>query len=151
MRVKDTLPRQAVVLDTNIWISAALSPQGAPAKAVRQVLQTGIPVLSRATYSELESRLCKPKFDRAISMELRRQMLRDVQSAAMWVEPSESICSVPYSRDPDDDCFIHAALSAGAPWLVTGDDDLLSVPLIPGLAIVTAQEFLRNPMDGIKV
>lgn len=146
MRAK---PQQAVVLDTNIWISAALSPQGSPAKAIRLVLQTGIPVLSHATYSELESRLCKPKFDRAVSMELRRQMLRDVQAAALWVVPSEALCSVRYSRDPDDDCFIHAALSAGASWLVTGDDDLLSVPPIQGLSIVTAQDFLRLTIEGM--
>lgn len=30
-----------------------------------------------------------------------------------------------FSRDPDDDAIIHAALASQARWLVTGDDDLL--------------------------
>jgi len=60
--------RLKAVLDTNIWISAALSQSGAPAAVVRQVLQNGVPVFSAATFRELETRLWKPKFDRYLDM-----------------------------------------------------------------------------------
>ena len=67
--------RLKVVIDTNVWISAALSQTGAPAQVVRHVLQHGVPVVSRQTFAELESRLWKPKFDRYLSIDLRRELL----------------------------------------------------------------------------
>ena len=115
----------AVVLDTNVWISAALSHHGAPAQIVHKVLGDRRVIFSDATFQELELRLWKPKFDRYISMELRRAILHDAKAAAYWVNPSVDITSVAYSRDADDDKFVHAALAANAAWLVTGDQDLL--------------------------
>ena len=114
-----------VVVDTNVWISAALSTGGAPAQVVNKVLLDGIPVFSDATFEELDQRLWKPKFDRYLSLEIRRAILRDAKAVADWVKPAPEITSKAYSRDPDDDKFVHAALAAAAPWLVTGDQDLL--------------------------
>lgn len=114
-----------VVVDTNVWISAALSTGGAPAQLVNKVLLVGIPVFSDATFEELEQRLWKPKFDRYLSLEIRRAILRDAKAVADWVKPAPEITSTAHSRDPDDDKFVHAALAAAAPWLVTGDHDLL--------------------------
>ena len=37
-----------VVVDTNVWISAALSKIGSPAQLVRHVLAHGMPVFTRA-------------------------------------------------------------------------------------------------------
>ena len=45
--------QRRVVLDTKVWLSAALSPQGAPAQVVRAVLLQGLTVFSDATYAEL--------------------------------------------------------------------------------------------------
>ena len=106
-----------VVIDTNVWISAALSKTGVPAQVVRRVLSNGIPVFSAATFAELEMRLWKPKFDRYLSLENRRAILRDANAAAHWVNISESIASQRYCRDADDDKFIHTALAASALWL----------------------------------
>jgi uncharacterized protein len=114
-----------VVIDTNVWISAALSANGAPAQVVAKVLAQGLPVFSDATFQELEQRLWKPKFDRYLSVDNRRAILRDIKAVAEWVEPSQEVLAATYSRDPDDDKFIHAALAANAPWLVSGDQDLL--------------------------
>lgn len=47
-------------------------------------------------------------------------------------------------RDPDDARFIECAVSAGAGFLVSGDDDLLSLPPIPGLQIVKPADFLKQ-------
>ncbi len=49
-----------VVIDSNIWINAALSPEGAPAKLARRVLEYGVAVFSPATFAELETRLWNP-------------------------------------------------------------------------------------------
>ena len=132
-----------VVLDTNVWLSAALSPTGAPAQVVRDVLLQGLAVFSEATFAELETRIWKPKFDRYISLETRNSILRDARAAALWVEIPLELAQQCWSRDADDDVFIRTALAAQAAWLVTGDDDLLSVPAIEGLAILTPAQALQ--------
>ena len=138
----DRFDSRKVVVDTNIWISAALSPNGAPAQLVRRVLADGLPVFSSATFAELEVRLWRPKFDRYLSMESRRHILSDLRSAAHWIDVSPEISAVSHCRDADDDKFIHAALAAGALWLVTGDRDLLAVPAMAELTILKASDAL---------
>jgi uncharacterized protein len=138
-----------VVVDTNVWLSAALSTSGAPAQVLRRILQHGVPVFSQATFDELELRLWKPKFDRYLSMDVRRAFLRDASATAHWVEIPENIAAVARCRDVDDDKFVHTALAASAPWLVTGDQDLLvlqnvlSVQIITPAAALLSKAFLR--------
>lgn len=50
----------------------------------------------------------------------------------------------PVSRDPDDDKFIACALAAGIKWIISGDDDLLSISGYQGLKIVTPAQFLTQ-------
>lgn len=138
-------PTLRVVVDSNVWISAALSQTGAPARLVRVVLARGLPVFSRETFAELETRLWKAKFDRYLSMELRRRILHDLDAAAFWVDVPAEIAAQTHSRDADDDKFIHAALASGAGWLVTGDRDLLELPALSDLAIVTPAAALQRP------
>ena len=134
--------RPAVVVDTNVWISAALSQSGAPAKLVAQVLAHALPVFCEATFEELHSRLWKAKFDRYLTIEARNRAVDTVLAAARWVDISAERLATTYCRDPDDDVFIHVARTADAGWLITGDNDLLCVPPIPGLQIVTPGQAL---------
>ncbi len=133
-----------VVIDTNVWISAALSQAGAPAQLVDRVLAHGRPVFSQATFAELEIRLWRPKFDRHLSMEFRQRILHDLNTAAMWVEVPAT-ATEKFCRDSDDDKFIHTALAAEVPWLVTGDRDLLDVPAIANLRILSPADALKLP------
>ena len=114
-----------IVIDTNVLISAALSPDGPPTRLLAKVLSDHCVMFTTATFAELESRLWKPKFDRYINIEERKAVLHDISAAAIWVEVPQSIADVAYSRDADDDMFIHAALAAEGELLITGDQDLL--------------------------
>jgi len=137
--------RPAVVVDTNVWISAALSQSGAPARLVAHVLAHALPVFCDATFEELHSRLWKAKFDRYLTIEARNRALDTVLAAARWVEiPAERLAQS-YCRDPNDDVFIHVALTANAAWLITGDDDLLAAPPVPQLRIVSPKQALMLP------
>lgn len=136
------IDKNRVVLDANIWLSAAISKSGAPAQVVRRVLQMGVPVFSKATFAELEARLWKPKFDRYLSMETRRAILHDANAVAHWVDIPAELAAKTYSRDADDDKFIHAALAASAAWLVTVDQDLLVIETPLPVRILTAGEAL---------
>ena len=124
-----------VVVDTNVLLSAALSPNGAPAQLVDRLLADAQIVFSEKTFAELKSRIWKPKFDRYITMERRHSLLHDFNAVALWVDISAQIASVRYSRDATDDAIIHAANVAGAMRLVTGDDDLLCLDPIAGINV----------------
>lgn len=133
---------KSVVVDTNVWLSAALSPAGAPSQVLRRVLASGVPVFSDATFAELEARIWKPKFDRYLTMEARRGILHDARALGHWVDISQAIAAQRFSRDKDDDKFIHAALAGAAMWLVTGDLDLLVIKADLGVRIVSPAQAL---------
>lgn len=146
MKADLTLPNaySRVVVDTNVLLSAALSPKGAPAQLVDRLLMQAQIVFTEHTFAELKTRLWKAKFDRYITMERRHSLLHDFNAIAHWARVPEPTASVAYSRDSTDDAFIHAALAAGARRLVTGDDDLLCLDPIKNLdlRIVTPRQAL---------
>ncbi len=144
MKVEPRWDGARVVLDTNVWISAALSPEGTPAKLVTSVLEHSRPVFSIATFGELEQRLWKPKFDRYLSMERRNAILHDLGAASEWFEPSPEVSAQRYSRDPDDDKFLWLALGCGATCLVSGDEDLLTLPPFERLIVLTPAQALAS-------
>lgn len=115
----------AVVIDTNVWISGLLTRLGTPAQLTRNVVKFCRPVFTSDTSAELKQRLWLPKFDRYVSMEDRKKLLHDLDTVAFWITVPEKIARQTFCRDADDNKFIHAALAAGADWLVTGDRDLL--------------------------
>ena len=131
-----------VVVDTNVWLSAALSPAGAPSHVLRRVLAYGVPVFSEPTFAELEARIWKPKFERYLTIEARQGILHDARALGHWVYILPSIAAQRYSRDEDDDKFIHTALAGAAKWLITGDLDLLVIEADLGVHIVAPAQAL---------
>lgn len=124
-----------------------LTQTGTPAQLIRHVVSYSLPVFSQDTFAELKQRLWLPKFDRYVSMEYRKQLLHDIDTVALWIDVPQNISAQAFCRDADDDKFIHAALVAGADWLVTGDKDLLVLAdsmLASGVRIV-------SPMDAIQL
>jgi putative PIN family toxin of toxin-antitoxin system len=132
------------VIDTNVWISAALSRQGAPAQLVQRVLSAGRPVFSPETFAELETRLWKPKFDPYLSVELRHAILHDAAGAAVWVDVPAEIAAQTFSRDAGDDKFVHAGLASGAAYLVSGDADLLEISRLSRPSILSPRAALQQ-------
>jgi uncharacterized protein len=129
--------RPKVVVDTNVLLSAALSPTGAPAAVLAWLLVHANLVLSKSTFSELEARIFKPKFDRYLSLETRKRILHDVSASALWIEVSTDLAAQVYCRDPDDDAFVHAAIAADACVIVSGDADLLVLDPLGTIRILT--------------
>lgn len=131
---------ERVVIDTNVLISAALSSRSTPAQVVALVLDRYRLVFSDETFAEFETRLWRPKFDRYLASDSRRQLLHDFAAVADWVVLAGA--SRLWSRDPDDNKFIHTALTAAASWLISGDGDLLVLSAVNGVSIVSpAQAF----------
>ena len=70
-------------------------------------------------------------------METGKRILHDVNAAALWIKVSTDLATQRYSRDPDEDAFIHAAIAADACAIVSGDADLLVLDPIGALRILT--------------
>ena len=113
---------------------------------VQLAVAHGLPVFSPATFVELETRLWRPKFDRYLNMELRQRILHDASAAALWVDIPPELAAQNWSRDPDDDHFVRAALAAEASWLVSGDRDLLDIEPPAELRILTPAAAAAEPL-----
>ena len=57
---------ERVVLDTNVLISAALSPHGKPFACLSWVLDNATLLTSQELLTELETRLARPKFSKYV-------------------------------------------------------------------------------------
>lgn len=132
------------VIDTNVLISASFSGRTPPGLVVRHVLAHGHILFSEATFAELETRLWRPKFDRYLSIESRKQLLHDFRAVALWVNVPQGVGTRKFSRDADDDKFLHVALAGGAAALVSGDSDLLDLGSVESVDILSpAEAFAR--------
>ncbi|MEA5601309.1 putative toxin-antitoxin system toxin component, PIN family [Nostoc sp. UHCC 0252] len=113
-----------IVIDTNVLLSAALSPNGTARKALNKVYKEFKIAQSDETYQELNTRIYKRKFDKYISDEDRQDFLDIVKKYSQFIEIKSQINTC---RDPDDNKFLELAKDANAEFLITGDQDLLSL------------------------
>ena len=133
---------EQVVVDTNVLISALLSPGGVPRAVVETVGSANERLLfSRETFDELQIRLLRPKFDRYASQEDRTLYLAWLETISGWV----SIRGVALGcRDPNDDKLLETALMGEADCLVTGDSDLLVMSPFRHMPILQPVDFLAS-------
>ena len=127
------------VLDTNILISRLLAPRGTAARAVDQALLSGSVLVSDATLTELVEVLGRSKFDRYLTPLQRREFLGLLSTVTRKVHITRQF---QMCRDPRDDKFIDLALNGQARAIVTGDQDLLVLHPLHGVAVLTPAQFL---------
>lgn len=114
------------VLDTNVLISALLSPTGPPAQLLREWLAGRFElIVSDKLLAELERALAYPKLSRAVTVDERAAVLGYLRRHATR-EPDPPAPAVEGVRDPDDEFLVALAASARSA-LVTGDRDLLGL------------------------
>jgi uncharacterized protein len=111
-----------IVIDTNIFISAALSPNGTAYLAFVRAIQNFTIVQNEATYQEIAERIYKSKFDKYISDERREQFLNTIKNQSQFIQ---TVSQITACRDPDDNKFLELAIDSNAEFLITGDKDLL--------------------------
>jgi uncharacterized protein len=68
------------------------------------------------------------------------EALDPILSLAEIVEPTRVVTA---SRDPKDDHILACAVEARADFVVSGDNDLLSLGAFEGIRIVNSREFLE--------
>ncbi len=134
-----------VVLDTNVLVSALLTPDGNPRRAVDLVARQGLLLFSEATYDELTEVLARPRLRKFLPAESAEGFTKRVVTVASRVVTDESIRAC---RDPKDDKFLDVAVGGEADYLVTGDEDLLVLHPFRGVPILTPTDFLESVSSG---
>lgn len=134
---------ERLVIDSNVWIAALISPTGTARQLVDAVLDDDIDILmSEATFAELVSRLERPKFDRYREPETWNLFLSGLIELALWHEDAATATGT--SRDADDDKFLALAVAGQADAIISGDGDLLERVTHEGIPVFTPAVFLER-------
>ena len=127
-------------LDTNVIISAVLF-QGTP----RQTLHAAIAgryrlALTQHILDETRSVLQRKKF--GLELAFVAVVMRELESLGELFYPKVHHTVV--VRDPADNMIVDCAVEAAADFIVTGDNDLLSLGTAVGIPIIPPAEFIHN-------
>ena len=129
-----------VVVDTNVFISAALKEKTPPETAVHLAAANHVILKSTVTERELFVTLGRPRLAPLIPPDFL-DWLHQLMAAAELVEITERIAAC---RDPKDDKFLELAVNGHADVLITGDSDLLALNPFRGVPIITPADFVQD-------
>ncbi|WP_332743602.1 putative toxin-antitoxin system toxin component, PIN family [Hydrogenophaga sp.] len=134
-----------VVLDTNLLVSAVISP-GVP-RQLLDAARTGAfePCTSEVLLAELQEVLQRSHLSKRLEQAgvNAEALVQDLRAIFLVVAPEAVPRVVP--SDPDDDHVLAAALAAGADLIASGDRrDLLPMGNYEGIPIVTARDALQR-------
>ena len=131
------------VLDANVYVSAYVRPEGAPGQIIERFLRDVAfeLVVSNEIAAEVLHALAYPKV---------RKAARSRTDPALWFEDILVLAEIVpgeyqvagISTDPDDDKYIAAAIEGRAPFVVSGDPDLLDVKEHERVRCLTPRQFL---------
>ena len=134
-----------VLLDANVLISYLLSTR--ETSPIRTVVRAAI----SGTYTLLLHDEITREIIQKVETKpyLADRIMRDEVEALFGLlqQVAETMPTIieeipPVSRDPKDDYLLAYGLVAGADYLVTGDEDLLTLGDVEGLTIVSPREFV---------
>jgi putative PIN family toxin of toxin-antitoxin system len=129
-----------VVLDTNVLVSAAISPNGPPAKIIAELVLRGMvhPVTSPSVAAEYREVLRRAKFHRYGFLPLWLEYL--IEESMRLPEPASWPHLCP---DPKDTAFLALAHAAGA-WLVTGNLKHFPDAIRNGVRVFSPADYLAH-------
>ena len=131
------------VLDANVYVSAAVRPEGPPGQIIDRFLRDGAfeIVMSQAIVEEVLRALNYPKVRKYIRSGLDVELwFEDVVVLSHLVAGEHKLEGA--SRDTDYDKYIAAAIEGRARFVVAGDSDLLDLKEYDGIRIVSPRVFL---------
>ncbi len=128
-----------VVLDTNIYISGILFT-GNPRIILDLAIKGRIKVcISSDIITEIKDVLSRKKF--GFPTEIIETIIREIESVTTLITPSKKYKVV--SRDNDDNIIIDCAAEAHVDYIITGDNDLLSLNNYNAIRIINPAEFIE--------
>lgn len=128
-----------IVVDTNV-IASAIFFGGMPYQLLRHIMEDEVEVVASKEivdeYEEIIIRLQR-KYP-AINTKI------PLQDIITKVEIINVVSDIHVSRDSDDDKFISCAVDGKCLYIVSGDNDLLTVGHYDGIEILTVVDFLNR-------
>jgi uncharacterized protein len=130
-----------VVLDTNIIISALISPNGVSAKIVAAAITQRFEIVAhQRLLDEIRMTTAYPKIASRISRAQAGRLINELADAATFIE---RLPNVMRSTDPSDDFLLALAEAGNADFLVTGDKrDLIALETHGNTKIISARLFV---------
>lgn len=135
--IMNTNDRIRLIVDTNVWISSLI---GRSLIGINQIFNHPFIELITTPHliEEIEIVTSRPKFSNYFGNESVRNLINWMRENMTSVE----IGDVPSRcRDPKDDYLLELAIQSHAIYLVSGDQDLLSLGHIEGCTIMTVAQF----------
>ena len=132
-----------IILDSNIFVSALISPVGAPGRVYSMTQREPIRlVTSAAQLEEMRRVFGRPALRSRIAVrEVEGLFTRIGQIADVAINPP----AVDFSDDPDDNLILAAAIAGRADLIVSGDKKhMLSLGQVEGIPIITPAEALHR-------
>ncbi len=128
-----------IIIDTNVLISAAFRG-GKPKIAIAYVLASSSFkwIASSEIIKEYKEVLNRPKLQ--LSQITKREWLELIDLAVI---PIDVNLTIDFPRDRKDAKFLACAISSGADYLITGDQDFQDVPDLGVTKVVTVSQFLE--------
>jgi putative PIN family toxin of toxin-antitoxin system len=132
-----------IVLDTNILVSALLSPSGPPFQLLNKWEAGDFEVItSRSQIDEVARVLGYKHLKNRISIEQATQLLSSLEHAAVVVS---DLPSIELSADPADNLILASAVAGRADMVVTGDKrHLLAIGALSDIPILPASEAVER-------
>ena len=107
-----------IVVDTNVLVSAILSPDGAAREVLRRCLSGEVqPLIGNALFLEYEDVLSRDRL--FVDASDRTALLDAFLSVCLWV--NTSFLWRPNLPDESDNHLIELAVAGNAEWIVTGN------------------------------
>jgi putative PIN family toxin of toxin-antitoxin system len=130
------------VVHTNILIRALIKPDGTVGPVLKRLAANDYTlVYSELLLDELLAKLALPRIRQKYRLDepTVETLLALFALRGQLVHPTRR---VQVCRDPKDDMIIEAAVAGAAEYIVTGDEDLLTLERFEKIQIVTPRIFL---------
>jgi len=128
-----------VVIDTNVWISFLIGKT--LAGLAEAIINERVTMLfSEELFDELLEVLHRPKFEKYFSRADIAELISLIHIKFEQVEITKHFTDC---RDPKDNFLLDLCVSGKADYLITGDDDLLSLTPFYGVEIISYSVFQK--------
>ncbi len=132
-----------VVLDANVFVSAALKPNSKPGKIIDLVRQGRIVILlSQDILAELRKVFRYPKIRKELLISTKEidEALAEIAQAAILTPGKIRISAI--EDDPEDNRYLECAVEGQADFIISGDHHLTDLGNYQGIKIVNPAIFL---------
>lgn len=134
------------VLDTNVFVSAAIKPEGNCAQ-IFNYGQEGkfVPLVSQFILDEVTDVLARPhiqkKYRAQVTASKRERYLETIPQVAEVVQVTTTVTEI--EEDAEDNPILACGVDGQADYIVTGDPHLLALSTFRGIRIVKPAQFLE--------